>query len=253
MVYALKSDRGLMRSENQDSCGAFEKDGALFLLLADGMGGANGGSIASNMACIGAREMIENEYRADMSDAQLISLLQSCFVSANSDIFRRALREKELAGMGTTLVIAAVRNESCHILSVGDSRAYIINTSIRQITKDQSYVQYLIDKGEISADEAKNHPKKNVIMQAVGTSDSVFPEAYSEIFKDSALLLCSDGLTNKLTDNEIEKIFCKKTALAKKAEELINSANDAGGEDNISVVIAAERDFWIRAFDLEKG
>lgn len=238
MEFICMSDVGRCRRENQDSCDAFEKDGALFVIVADGMGGMNGGSIASKMAVETARAMIEEQYKPTFSESEIVSLLNSCAVSANADIYNAAQKSEELFGMGTTLVAAVVRDKRLIILNVGDSRAYSLKDgSLIQLTKDQSYVQYLIDKGEISEAEAINHPQKNVIMQAIGSETNIKCDIYESEYDEEPLLFCSDGLSNKVTKEEIISILAGKESVEKKASLLIEKANAAGGEDNITVVL----------------
>lgn len=239
MIFALKTDVGQVRSENQDSCDAFEYKDAVFALVADGMGGHNGGSIASKIATDAARRLVEEQYEEDMSDTKLTDLLKSCITAANMEILERSLREKELEGMGTTMVLAALRGDKAIILNVGDSRAYIVNEDkIKQITKDQSYVQYLVDKGEISESEAEVHPQKNVIMQAVGVGAQVRADVYEIDCAGRWLLLCSDGLSGKVDGEDMKIIISDKDKTPEeKTEKLVKMANDAGGEDNITAVL----------------
>lgn len=239
MIFACGSDIGKVRNENQDSCDAFEYKDAVFLIVADGMGGHKGGQTASALAVKCVREMIEQEYEKNISESVLISLLNSCYVSANMEILQRSLKDEELSGMGTTLVVAALRADGAVVLNVGDSRAYIAtDTDIKVLTKDQSYVQYLVDKGEISEQEAVNHPQKNIIMQAVGVSTEVVPDVYTTECGGKMVLLCSDGLSNKLSGGDMMKILCEKIPIHAKVDKMIQEANDAGGEDNITAALA---------------
>lgn len=235
MIFAVKTDVGRLRSENQDCCEAFEYKNALFALVADGMGGYSGGQIASGIAKSVATELIKKEYDEGMSDASLTELMKSCFNAANAEILERAYKEG-LEGMGTTMVLAAVRNGSALVLNVGDSRAYIASGGeLKQLTKDQSYVQSLVDAGKISASEAKSHPQKNIIMQAVGTAERVRPDVYEAECRQGYILLCSDGLSGKVSEEKMRQIIYTDVAVDQKTEMLIDEANSAGGEDNITV------------------
>lgn len=239
MISAFESDIGRIRGENQDFCYSFSLKGALFAIVADGMGGANGGAVASKIAVEAVKKTIEQDYKASMSKASLIDMLTTSARVANAEVLDYAAKYASLDGMGTTLVLAAVRGDKAVILNIGDSRAYFVfDDELRQITKDQSYVQHLIDKGEISEKEAKNHPKKNVIMQAVGAGDAVLPDIYEIDYSGETILLCSDGLYNKVCADDIIKVINDKSLSPKDSvKKLIHMANDAGGEDNISAVL----------------
>ncbi len=239
MISAFESDIGRIRGENQDFCYSFSLQGALFAIVADGMGGANGGAVASKIAVEAVKKTIEQDYKASMSKASLIDMLTTSARVANAEVLDYAAKYASLDGMGTTLVLAAVRGDKAVILNIGDSRAYFVfDDELRQITKDQSYVQHLIDKGEISEKEAKNHPKKNVIMQAVGAGDAVLPDIYEIDYSGETILLCSDGLYNKVCADDIIKVINDKSLSPKDSvKKLIHMANDAGGEDNISAVL----------------
>lgn len=241
MNLVCRSDTGKMRGENQDSCDAFIYKDAAFLIVADGMGGHNGGQTASRLAAECVRGMIESEYERAMSESVLTSLLNSCCKLANSEIWQKSLKDEKLSGMGTTLVIAAVTDKRVTVLNVGDSRAYLVSQKgAEALTKDQSYVQHLVDTGEISEQEAQNHPQKNIIMQAVGSSADIFPDINTCAYNGETILLCSDGLSNKVSRECMEEILSKDIPLTEKAERLIQMANDAGGEDNITVVLASD-------------
>ncbi len=239
MKFAFGTDVGRVRSENQDSCDAFEYNNAVFALVADGMGGHSGGSVASQIAKDAARRIIEAEYDEKMSDTKLAELLKSCISAANIEIYERSQRQDELDGMGTTMVLAALRDKKALILNVGDSRAYAVSEKeIKQITKDQSYVQHLVDIGEISASEAEGHPQKNVIMQAVGASVQVRADVYEIQCAQGYILLCSDGLSGKIDSSQIQKIICdKEQTPEERTQRLIAEANASGGEDNITAVL----------------
>lgn len=238
MVYASYSDIGRLREENQDCCDAFCIGDTFFGVVADGMGGYRGGSIASGIAAASVRALLETEYKESMSESELLSLLGACFVSAGCDILHRSAKDTDLDGMGTTMVLAAVRQDRAIVLNVGDSRAYFEEGGhIRLLTKDQSYVQYLVDIGQITPDEALSHPKKNIIMQAVGTKETAVPDVYTFDYSAQTLLLCSDGLTNMLSDSVIEQVLSQQGSCEDKVKRLVVMANEAGGTDNITAVL----------------
>lgn len=242
MKTLAKTDRGRVRKENQDSFSIFCAENAQILIVADGLGGHLGGKRASSLACDTISERIKSEYSADWSDEKVIGFLKQCLNEANSVIWHYSVKEPENRGMGTTVVLCFIRNDKYIILNIGDSRAYIIDDDIRQITVDQSYVQSLVDKGEISKSEARNYPGKSMILQAVGMGDNIMPDVYTgDVSGD--ILLCSDGLTNELTDEQILKVFKNEYENQQTAvDRLINDANCSGGLDNITAVIAfAER------------
>ncbi len=243
MIYVFDSSVGKVREENQDCCDAFMLGDAVFAVVADGMGGAVGGSTASKITVECVRKMIADEYKENMSDAKLISLLTSCCNYANAQVYEYSQKNKELDGMGTTIVLSAVRKGKALIANVADSRAYFVGDGeAKQITKDQSYVQYLVDKGEISEMEAKNHPRRNVIMQALGTEQTIKPDIYEFKYDGQSVLLCSDGLSNKVLGTDIAKVIEDSSLLPQqKVEKLIHMANDAGGEDNISAVLIMKK------------
>lgn len=231
-----QSHIGKVRDDNQDSFdyGELAPDCG-FAVVCDGMGGAKGGSVASSVAVNTVSSIIRSEYREDMVDDEITSMLVKACEAANSEVYRRAGREPELQGMGTTAVIALISKGRAHILHVGDSRAYHIKKSaVTQITSDHSVVQQLVDRGEISAEDAKTHPQKNVITRAVGV-DGYLSFDYDTVTleKGAVLLLCTDGLTNMVSDKDIGKLVYE----SKDASKLIDAALEGGGNDNITAVI----------------
>ncbi len=236
-----KSDRGMVRETNQDSfaCGVFD-DGAAWAVVCDGMGGANGGDIASGMAVELIRSMILERYTPQMNEDEIKKMFAEAAEAANIAIYERALAEPELQGMGTTLVVAVVRKSTAYISSAGDSRAYIIDGSAKQVTKDHSVVQEMVDRGRITKAEAENHPYKNVITRALGVGRSIKVDFAKHRFgKRARLLICSDGLSNLVPEAELAKIS-KRTEAGALPEEYISAANNNGGRDNITAVIIAE-------------
>lgn len=234
-----KTDIGRKREMNQDAyvAGEFES-GAAFAVVCDGMGGMSGGNVASERAASIISDYIVKSYSPKMSATAIETMLRAAVETANSEIYDMAQSDPEYAGMGTTVVATLVCDQLAHIVHVGDSRAYLVGTSeIERLTIDHSVVQTMVDKGEISESEAKIHPKKNIITRAVGAEKSVLCD-YDMVIKpdSSVLLLCTDGLTNFV---EEEKIFSVVTNESPEscADRLTEYANEAGGGDNITVVL----------------
>ena len=239
MFAASKSDIGLQRSQNEDC--VFLKtisDTEAFAVVCDGMGGAKGGQIASRMASDRISQKISLCYKPSMQMMSVSNMLLSAITTANVEVFDHASLNPELKGMGTTVVCAFIKDGDVCIGHVGDSRAYIISkTGIRQITKDHSLVQEMYDKGEISIEELKTHPVKNVITRALGVEEEIDIDFNSEFLNEGeAILLCSDGLTNYVETDEIYEAFnnCDKDELA---QVLIDKANSNGGGDNFTVAL----------------
>ncbi len=230
---------GLVRSNNQDSflTGSFES-GTVWTVVCDGMGGALGGDVASKMATELIAERIKGSYNDKMKPLSVSNLLESAINFANIKIYDKSIADEKLKGMGTTVVAAILREGEVFISHSGDSRAYIIGDEIRQVTTDHSIVQEMLDRGEITPQEAKYHPIKNYITRALGVKDRISVDFTAEKFKDGdILLICTDGLSNMLDEALIKKIVCQ--ADENTVTELINEANSNGGRDNITVVIAS--------------
>jgi PPM family protein phosphatase len=247
------SDIGLTRSTDEDSIvitdlmTAFEgkKRRKVILILADGMGGHSKGEVASK---IGARTLATELQRylsdADMNEGKYYDLLTGAFSMANWHIMRYTELHPEAEGMGTTISLAIIdENQQLYIGNVGDSRVYIMNREegTVQLTKDQTFVQELVDKGKITKEEALRHPKKNILNQAVGTFADLKVDTCSlRLDDDDYVLLCCDGLTNHVSDEEMAQIVLNKNATPQEAcDRLVALANKRGGKDNISVIIAS--------------
>ena len=175
MKISAKSDVGVVRQNNQDFCLAGEfPDGATWALVCDGMGGANGGNIASETAARTISEKLNFGYHEAMNDNSIKHLIVSSVEAAKATVFSRSKNDSTLSGMGTTVVLAIIKNDSLYIAHVGDSRIYIVTKdSINQLTVDHSVVQLMIDRGEIRPEEAKDHPQKNVITRAIGVDAEI--------------------------------------------------------------------------------
>ncbi len=239
MRIASKTDMGLVRSSNQDSYAAGELlEGTAWAVVCDGMGGANGGNIASANAVKIISEYISSSYHEGMSSNSIRALLESSICGANVRLYDMSRTIGSLSGMGTTVVAVIISGGIAHIAHAGDSRAYLIrDNKLNQITKDHSIVQTMIDKGQLTEEEAKLHPNKNVITRALGVSEEIGIE-YNEVdfSDDDCILLCTDGLTNYLTVQEIEEKIKDKN-FYEYPQILIDSANENGGGDNITLVV----------------
>lgn len=234
-----KSDVGMVREMNQDYYYISDDENEVKLyILADGMGGYKGGEIASKLAVTSAKNYIENNFTETPKDKDsLIQLIGSSVEYANMVVYEKSKEDPELEGMGTTLEICLVYNNKAYIAHIGDSRIYRIRKEfMRKITKDHSYVQKLVEDGTITKEEAAVHPKKNMLMKALGCNAFVEPDVTIKGFlKGDTLIICSDGLTNLVTQDEIYKIATSKFEYA--PSDLIEKANKNGGYDNITVIV----------------
>ena len=232
-VYA-KTDIGKLREINQDCyyIPISEEEIKMFI-IADGMGGYAGGEVASNLAVFEVKKYIEEQSKKYEPE----KLLRNAIIEANKVIYEKSSNIQELEEMGTTLDICLIYNNNIYIGHIGDSRIYKINNnSIKQITTDHSYVQKLVKEGTITEEEAKTHPKKNMIMKALGSKESEEPDIIIEpLEKNDIILMCTDGLTNMVDDELILKIIKDNPEDAQ--EKLIEQANAQGGIDNITLII----------------
>jgi protein phosphatase len=225
----------------------FEIDGkGIILAVSDGMGGALAGEVASKMAVdtISQRFLDNDPEKTIMpenSDESLIGKLYDATVYANTLIHRQGRSDPQYNGMGATFTGMGITPEAVDLIQVGDSRAYLIrNGKIYQVTKDQSLVQQLIDAGQIKPEEAETHTLKNVILQALGAQNEIYPVVARLLpQRNDILLVCSDGLSNKIGGADMQKIILKNfDELENACSELVKVANERGGEDNISLILA---------------
>ena len=234
-----KSDIGKVREINQDYYYISDSlDEVQLYMLADGMGGYNGGEIASKLAIQSAKSYIENNFKEIEKDKDsIIQLVGSSMEYANMVVYEKSKESKELEGMGTTLEICLIYNNKVFIGHIGDSRIYRIRKDvIRKLTKDHSYVQQLVEDKKITREEAKVHPKKNMLTRALGCTPYVEPDLRARNFeKGDIFIMCSDGLTNMVEEKRIYELI--KQDISKATNNLINEANSAGGYDNITVII----------------
>ena len=239
MKVFAKSDLGKARDMNEDFyyISANEESIKLYI-LADGMGGYNGGEIASKLATNSVKSYIQNNFEKIEKDKEsILKLIKDSIEYANMVIYEKAKQIIELENMGTTLDICLIYNNKAFIGHIGDSRIYRIRKQfIRKLTRDHSYVEELVKDGTITKEEAQNHPKKNMLMKALGCTPFVEPDLMIRGFlKEDVLLMCSDGLTNMLTEEEIYKMVV--TDFTNSSNNLVARANELGGYDNITVVI----------------
>lgn len=233
-----KTDIGKAREKNQDYyyIPSSQDDLQLFI-LADGMGGYNGGEVASKLATESLKKYIQNNFEnIKKSKEKILELIGNAMEYANMVVYEKSKEEKELEGMGTTLEVCLIYNNKVYLGHVGDSRIYRIRKEvIRKLTKDHSYVQQLVEDGKITREEATNHPKKNMLTKALGCTPYVEPDIRARnVEKGDIIIMCSDGLTNMVTEQEIFEAV--KENAEKAPEVLVQKANNAGGYDNITVV-----------------
>lgn len=243
MKVFAKSDIGRARDMNQDAYYASQPSDTVGLyIVADGMGGYNGGEIASSLAVTSAKNYIENNFaEIEHTKEKLQELVKNAIEYANMIVYEKSKEIQQLEGMGTTIEVALVHNNRVYIGHVGDSRIYRIRKNfIRKLTTDHSYVEKLVKDGTITRDQAEHHPKKNMLTNALGCTSYVEPDILVKGFqKDDILVLTTDGLTNMVSDEKIYSIVTDIIEVA--ADELIEKANQAGGLDNITVVIVLNK------------
>ncbi|WP_315114955.1 Stp1/IreP family PP2C-type Ser/Thr phosphatase [uncultured Clostridium sp.] len=234
-MVGVLSDIGNYRSVNEDSVGYFKSDNFAIYIVADGMGGHNAGEIASKLAVDSIIDSVKK--LNSIEDGE--KLLESSIKHANNLIYKRSKEKSSLSGMGTTVTTCLVYENKMLIGNVGDSRCYIINkdNNIIKITKDHSLVQQLLDDGTITEEEAVIHPNKNIITRALGTNPSILVDIFAINLEDvKKVLLCTDGLTNDVTLNEIYDIIIKNNC-CDASRLLIELSKEKGGRDNISVIV----------------
>lgn len=235
----VTSDVGKARELNEDYFYiSFPDDPVQLYILADGMGGYNGGEIASKLAVTTAKNYILSNYEKSKTDKDtLLDLVKNSSQYANMVVYEKAKENTDLSKMGTTLDVCLIYQNKAFISHIGDSRIYRIRKDFfRKLTKDHSYVQKLLDEGKITEEESKNHPKKNMLMKALGCTSFIEPDAMIKGFiKGDILLMCSDGLTNMVSEEEIQNIIKENPTDSTKL--LVQKANDLGGKDNITAII----------------
>lgn len=236
MELALKSDNGIVRQQNEDCVFAqkLNKDTAI-VIVADGMGGHSSGEYASNIAVDVMKEYLMENF----SNSDKEFLLRESIKSANYQVLKKAKSEQQYNGMGTTVVAGIFTGNILTLANVGDSRAYLLRKDhFNLLTKDHSLVYELMERGEITYDEMRTHPQKNIITRAVGTDVQVEIDTFLIKLQEKDLVLfCSDGLSGVLADEEMKAVLKEKLSLQKKADKLIALANEKGGPDNITAAM----------------
>jgi protein phosphatase len=236
------TDIGLKRETNEDFISLpNEKEGIKLFILADGMGGANAGEVASKTATKFVRDYIRSHFiEIERNKEELERIIRDSIIEANKKVIELAKNNPDYKGMGTTLIVVLIYRGRIHIGHVGDSRVYRLRQNIfRQITKDHSYVQELVKQGTISQEEAKSHPQKNILLKAIGGDEDIKPDVITKGFvKGDIILICSDGLTNMVDDKYIYEIIMQNMYDVNVAcKKLIDKANRNGGLDNVSAII----------------
>jgi protein phosphatase len=239
--FAVKSHTGLVREKNEDSYSIVtDKSGTpVVLVIADGMGGHNSGEIASKMAVDHISSHILDMPSNPSLEDSILEFISGLMEEANARIYSLSSQKGANYGMGTTLITAAAFENKLFIGHAGDSRVYLIrNGRIERITTDHSLVEELVKTGSLSRSEANNHPKKNIITRAVGCTESIQIDTYKcDIYDNDIFILCTDGLTNMLSEEEIMEVAESAASLETACEELVDRANKNGGEDNITVIM----------------
>ncbi|MCS1351389.1 Stp1/IreP family PP2C-type Ser/Thr phosphatase [Mechercharimyces sp. CAU 1602] len=239
MEMAWRTHTGKVRDHNEDRVGLFEtQKGLLVAVVADGMGGHQAGEIASQQVVdVVKRELAE--LTLDAPTVQIKRRLEEAVKLANREVYQMAEADDSLKGMGTTAIVAVVREKEIVLAHVGDSRAYLLHRGgLYQLTEDHTLVNELKKHGEITEEEALHHPQKNIIVKAIGTDSSVEPDLVTTPWSHGdTLLLCSDGLVDMVKVNQIGKTMTSERSIAAQADHLLEHALAAGGVDNISLIL----------------
>lgn len=237
---------GMLRELNEDNCMSCSIEIGNLFMVADGMGGHNAGEVASSIAVKCISEFICD--RVSQNDSAVDEIIREAIVKANRDIYEESIKNSAYSGMGTTITVVVAEESMLHIGHVGDSRAYVLKDGkIHKITNDHSLVAELVKSGTITEDEAERHPQKNIITRALGIEDTVEVDIETAVINaGDIVILCSDGLSNMLHDEEMQQIVLESQDMESAARNLIDEANKRGGYDNITVVLAKHRDEEVR-------
>lgn len=245
MEFIHRTDIGKKRAINEDYLDVVEKEqGMVLAVLADGMGGHNAGDVASELA---VRFLVDRFHKSKLhltSDSNAVSSwLKEAYEGANERISTIAESDPSCKGMGTTLIAAVFQNNKVTFAHIGDSRVYLYSKGeINPLTKDHSYVNVLLDSGEINEEQARTHPRKNMLMKAIGTEISIDPDILTVSLRaEEYMLICSDGLSNMVSAEQMVHVLQSEATLQAKVETFIELANEQGGEDNISLIISRVR------------
>jgi PPM family protein phosphatase len=238
--FAAKSDKGIVRETNEDFCNMISGYPGIpvTFIIADGMGGHNSGEIASRTAVDHISNSILKTADLFSENTDIAGIIKRLILDANQAVYGESVKYTGNHGMGTTLIITVIIGKIMYVGHVGDSRLYMIrNDEISQITVDHSYIEELVRNGSLTREEADKHPSKHIITRALGCSEELEVDTYiCEMEENDLFVLCTDGLTNMLDEDEIKRIACSNPPM-EACEELVNSANSNGGEDNITVIV----------------
>lgn len=238
MEIFAKTDVGRVRSANQDSFRIARIGDFTLGVVCDGMGGANGGSVASATACDVFVGTCKEAGGALVVEGAPFAVLGQALEAANTAVYEKAVSDASLEGMGTTLLAVLTDEKRVYALSVGDSRIYrLTDDAIVQLSHDHSFVQALVDNGSITREQSKNHPNKNIITRAVGTQHTVDGDLFALDFTGGAFLLCTDGLTGYVEDETLLALYRKEQGAENVVNAYIEAANEAGGGDNITALM----------------
>ena len=241
MHFFSATDIGTSRQTNQDAYfNAVLSPNAVLCIVCDGMGGANAGNIASQTAVNIISDYIKRSFMPDMKPNSVKNMILSAVDSANTEILHLANNNPNYEGRGTTAVVALVVSDKAYIAHVGDSRAYLINdNTITQITNDHSMIQSLIENGHLTPEEARFHPKRNIITRAIGIKDTISTDFIDIDLNEGILFLCTDGVSNVVTPENILE-FVNNTQLSGVPEEVIKFANNSNSGDNVTVTVVSK-------------
>lgn len=242
MEYWCLTDPGCVRTMNQDAYITEQLDrNTLLCVICDGMGGAKSGNVASSLALEVFTQELKNSYHGDVHGDKLKSVLENAVKLANFTVYDQSRQFEEFSGMGTTLAAALIRGREVTVVNVGDSRVYRINQDgITQITHDHSLVQLMVDRNEMTPEQAKNYPGKNLITRAIGTENTVTCDIFvQKLEKGEHLLLCTDGLSNLLADQEILFEVVHGLDKTQCCQRLLDIAKKRGAPDNVTSILVA--------------
>lgn len=253
MTVVYRTDTGKIRTVNEDSGGFFWNDHSLLAVVADGMGGHQAGDIASEMAV----KFLEEEWKKvdkELAPKEAEKWLYDTIVAANQKLYEFSKSKAEYSGMGTTIVAVICTETNVTLAHIGDSRIYMLNEQgFSLLTEDHSLVNELVKNGQITKEEAEHHPRKHILLRALGTEEHVVIDVRSLNWEENdVVLLCTDGLTNKVDERTLEEIIRTPQSLEMQADALISMANEAGGEDNITLILIKHMDFMKKGNSDEK-
>ena len=235
----FKTDKGLRRSNNEDACYVLKK--ARVFIVADGVGGNNSGEFASRTCVDEIANYVEtHDVNALKNEDDIKAFFEDCIKNANYKILELSQRHEENRGMATTVVVAFLKKSKLYVFNIGDSRAYILHDGeLRQITEDHTYVNSLVKAGLITEEEAETHENRNMITRAVGVDHRVETDFFVEtISTGDRILLCTDGLYGEMKKSELIELLCQEKTMIDICEDLVETANNNGGSDNITLVVA---------------